>query len=92
MSKHINQEDLTAAKLKGPEALRDILCKADDKTQAIHNEIMAVVSPYLPTEFGMVIGFFWDCPDSPYGLCTYDHYEDPLHDNCIFCHEPSERK
>lgn len=91
-AKFLNQEDLTAAKLKGPDALREILSLANQETQDIHNEIMSVVEPYLPGTFGIVIGFFWDCPDSPFGLCAYDHYDDPAHDDCIFCHEPSERK
>ena len=34
----------------------------------------------------------WDCPKSPCGLCCYDHYKDPVHDNCIFCGQPEERK
>lgn len=34
----------------------------------------------------------WDCPESPFGLCAYDTYIDPAKDNCIFCHQPFERK
>ncbi len=34
----------------------------------------------------------WDCPKSLCGLCCYDHYKDSLHDQCVFCGEPSERK
>jgi len=39
-----------------------------------------------------VVGDFWDCSISPFGLCVYDNYEDRAHDNCLFCHAPEERK
>ncbi len=34
----------------------------------------------------------WDCPKSPCGLCCYDHYKDPVHDECVYCGQPEERK
>ena len=34
----------------------------------------------------------WGCPKSPIGLCVYRPFTDRAHDNCIFCHEPQERK
>ena len=34
----------------------------------------------------------WDCPESIIGKCVYDEDEDPGHDCCIYCNEPSERK
>jgi hypothetical protein len=34
----------------------------------------------------------WDCNESPYTVCVYDHLNDPGHDNCLICHEPEERK
>lgn len=37
-------------------------------------------------------GSSWMCPVSPDGWCWYDHDEDPCHDDCLFCHEPEERK
>jgi hypothetical protein len=35
---------------------------------------------------------YWDCPDSPIGLCVYNHFEDRALDGCLFCHHPHERK
>lgn len=32
----------------------------------------------------------WKC-DNPIGLCVYD-WDDGIGDNCLFCHEPDERK
>ena len=36
----------------------------------------------------------WKCDSglSPDGWCWYDHEVDPCHDDCLFCHEPEERK
>ena len=34
----------------------------------------------------------WECPESPFGYCLYDMYEDLVCDMCIFCGDPLERK
>lgn len=34
----------------------------------------------------------WDCEKSPTGQCVYNHNMDPAHDDCLFCHDPEERK
>ena len=34
----------------------------------------------------------WDCPDSPFGYCAYHKFDDRAWDNCLFCHQPYERK
>lgn len=33
-----------------------------------------------------------NCPTSPIGVCAYEDDEDPSHEDCVFCHEPNERK
>lgn len=40
------------------------------------------------------ISTFWTCDNtkSPLGFCVYNHFEDRALDNCLFCHQPSERK
>lgn len=35
---------------------------------------------------------WWDCSDSPIGLCVYNHFKDRVLDGCLFCHQPHERK
>jgi len=56
-------------------------------------ELKQLVNEHLPDN-GMfhVVSDFWDCPDSPFGLCSYHNIEDPAHDSCVFCGEPFERK
>jgi hypothetical protein len=34
----------------------------------------------------------WDCAKSPTTRCVYDQEADPALDNCLFCHDPDERK
>jgi len=38
------------------------------------------------------VGDMWDCPTSPIGTCVYDSYTDRAWDDCLFCHDPYERK
>jgi hypothetical protein len=33
----------------------------------------------------------WECEKSPTGYCVY-HDEDSMHDTCLFCGDPEERK
>ena len=35
---------------------------------------------------------YWECEESPIGLCIYNHMEDKPLDDCLFCHQPHERK
>ena len=39
----------------------------------------------------MALGYN-DCDISPFTICAYNLVDDPAHDNCVFCHEPHERK
>jgi hypothetical protein len=36
--------------------------------------------------------FGWECEDSPTGHCLYDGNIDPMHDQCVHCGSPYERK
>ena len=38
-----------------------------------------------------IVGW-WCQEDTPDGVCMYDEENDPCHDNCLYCHEPEERK
>lgn len=81
------------------ETVRDAesaLAEVDDEILALVRETVAPMFPevakhgitYL-TEWG------WECdePDkNPFLLCVYDDSEDPCLDDCLFCHQPYERK
>jgi len=34
----------------------------------------------------------WSCPTSPTGYCWYNLEKDHDRDDCLYCHEPAERK
>ena len=36
--------------------------------------------------------FPWQCDESPNGSCEYDEANDTMHDSCIHCGSPHERK
>jgi len=58
-------------------------------------DIFNIMKPYMPEDEwveAFVIDCFWGCPNSPFGWCAYNIVLDRAHDNCIFCHEPQERK
>lgn len=58
----------------------------------IEHEILRLAGGSPTCEpFFSVVGT-WDCEKSPCGLCCYDHYKDPVHDFCIYCGKPEERK
>lgn len=67
-------------------------------------DIAAMALRELGVDFeapALVVGS-WACPDpertdptdkpNPLGVCVYDESEDPLHDFCLFCGSPDERK
>ncbi|MCK5602147.1 hypothetical protein KAR91_09765 [Candidatus Pacearchaeota archaeon] len=41
---------------------------------------------------GLVVGHMWICPEWPGGVCVYERWADPAHDECLFCGLPQERK
>lgn len=47
-----------------------------------------------PPQDEFVCPGFWECPVSMNlkGYCIYNRTVDPAMDDCIFCHEPHERK
>ena len=59
----------------------------------LDNKILQLAGGGIHSEdkFFSVVGT-WDCKKSPCGLCCYDHYRDHIHDHCVFCGEPEERK
>ena len=40
----------------------------------------------------LIVDGSWECPTSPMGKCQYDDLGDPVHDECIHCGRPDERK
>jgi hypothetical protein len=78
-----------AAAVETKEALTAAM-KAHSKTAAkLHSELVELVN--LPDGHGMIIGN-WECPTSPIGFCIYDIDADNGIEDCLYCHEPSERK
>ena len=60
------------------------------KASAILNDKVLELAN-IPVGHHMIIGS-WECPTSPVGFCIYDVDADDCMDDCLYCHEPSERK
>lgn len=50
-------------------------------------EKVRVLFPHADLSFG-----HWDCEDSPTGECVYDLTSNMGDDDCLYCHQPNERK
>jgi hypothetical protein len=86
------------------EALTNDLKKVREKLDSIHVEeyhlasklirlqVMEVLCHMPELDFDDVTIGDWSCDESPIEVCAYNDAEDPLHDECLFCGDPEERK
>lgn len=74
--------------------LKDAIVECTQALDHIEQQRIELVKKLWPAydSFKHVMEFYWSCPDSPFGWCAYDHWEDRAHDSCVFCGDPSERK
>lgn len=64
---------------------------ADKKRQDRIDFDILVSKQSYPKNYGTSFGN-WDCEKSPVKKCVYD-YDSPMRDDdCIYCHNPDERK
>ena len=74
--------------------VQDIMADADLAIEEIEYLKKKIVKKVFP-EFDWMyhsVSRLWKCRESHIGYCVYDVVDDPAHDDCIFCHEPEERK
>lgn len=67
---------------------------ANGKLYQARRELMEELKSYIPEDYSnanLSLGD-WDCPDSPIKVCVYDLSSDYGFDDCVFCHDPDERK
>jgi len=86
------QKHLTAKRMLVTESIDDQLDEIDNELQNLVNDICR---PYFPDadDFFYDAGG-WDCESekNPLPCCVYDEVNDPCFDDCLFCHQPWERK
>ena len=74
-----------------------------DIIELMEDKINEVVDKHIPSGImsndGMLddaqwfcVSTEWDCPESPFGWCMYHILNDKANDDCVFCHQPKERK
>jgi len=81
------------AKENSASILASLIKRRRAMQEGIEIEINQLVKKAIPdyNRMWMTIGT-WDCKKSPIGLCVYNHMEDEVLDDCLYCHEPDERK
>ena len=74
--------------------IHDIIKSCDDAIEEVEYYKRKIVKKVFP-EFDwtyQVSSMRWKCETSPCGMCVFDLVEDRHRDDCIFCHQPDERK
>jgi hypothetical protein len=54
--------------------------------------VVSEMPEYKDTPLDHDIHMKWGCKKSPTGLCFYNVDDDPVHDECLLCGHPEERK
>lgn len=81
------------------DTINEVMAKARLEVQPVSNAI-DLINEQVDACIAKPLGFSgrrlahgsYECPTSPTGHCVYDDRKDHLHDHCLFCHDPSERK
>jgi hypothetical protein len=69
-----------------------LLWESGKKEGAAMAIIFAMAEPLLGLSADkMSHSLTWGCP-GPLGVCIFNEEEDSCRDNCLFCHQPVERK
>lgn len=78
------------------EEARDRLRKSRTEAKAKEGELLKIYNSILKENGvdarSMIVPGKWQCFDGPIGTCVYNYFEDPCHEDCIFCHKPEERE
>lgn len=107
-SNWINENGNGTAKWRGHSLnkMRDALKSASEAQRAkwaveqaldvqIKNEtdkVKAIVGPLVGVSPSDLHIGSWDCVESPTRHCLYDNSKDSMHDSCVICGDPAERK
>lgn len=81
-----------------PESCREAIQAAVQCHATLAAAIMRVAQTHVPDfhflNHALPKSWFWDCPVSPIGICVYpiDSRGHCNYDDCIYCHDPEERK
>ena len=72
------------------------LSKSRSEAQDSEGDLLKIYNSILIKEGvdarNMIVPGKKKCFDGPIGTCVYNYFEDPCHEDCIFCHQSEERK
>jgi hypothetical protein len=81
--------EVYAAAVATKKALDTAMAKHRKAAEILNACVVELVK--IPVGHHMIVGS-WECPTSPVGFCIYDVDADDGMEDCLYCHEPSERK
>jgi hypothetical protein len=78
-------------------SLKQLQYETEDKANDFANKAFDLATKMINASLGRDEPEYyypetWECDKSPTGYCAYDFNGDPCHDDCLFCHQPEERK
>jgi len=91
-------KELQALRSTYSEDIRSAEMKASEVDDQMKELLRNTISELFPDIDKDRITYFrswgWKCESdkNPFDNCVYDGYEDPCFDECLFCHDPFERK
>ncbi len=78
--------------LNAEELLNGLLECQDEEIQELKEKLRKAEQLSVVVAQANIIEGTWDCEHEEIDKCWYNDEEDPLHDECIFCGDPDERK
>lgn len=89
---NVNEREMFKTILAGdvPKQLKELSDAIDHLEHLQEKLIESVWQDFWSVEH--VVQTTWECDSSPFGYCTYHKFDDRAWDNCLFCHQPYERK
>lgn len=64
----------------------------DDYVAQVDNLKGWLLAQATGVDVDLVLCGTWECEKSPIDYCAYNIEDDPACDDCLFCHQPDERK
>ena len=74
------------------DSLDQQLDQIDDEVGRLVREICEPLRPDADDYFYDAGGWECESEENPLPCCVYDEENDPAYDDCLFCHQPWERK
>lgn len=88
-----DEQDRLSAQIKEKrKAFKESIKAENAAFERAESEILALVAREVSVDADDLYLGYWECEGSPTGQCIYNDTEDSMHDCCLICEDPAERK